>query len=1006
MSVRRQAQRALRFRDLMPYRIAEVLLVSSPYDAFILEQDGRLTEQVFLRFSSLSLTASPRFAHAATGEAALDLLASRRFDLVIAMTSLADVDVAAFGRRVKRARPGLPVVLLAVDRKQLHDLAGSFDRGALDGVFLWSGDASILLAIIKYVEDRENVDSDVEHGDVRVIVVVEDSPADYSSFLGFLYLELMKQAQALYSEGVNEILRQVSMNSRPKILHAVSYEEGVGLLERYRSNLMALISDLGLPRGGETDGSAGLDLVRIAREIEPALPVLLQSADPDRETAAAEVDALFVDKRSPDLRDRIRAFLAEGLGFGDFVFRDGQGREIDRARDLRQLEEKLAMVPVESVYYHAARDHFSIWLQARSEFRLAEIIRPQKVSDFTGVESTRRYLIDALRETHEDTLRGVVSDFHPRDFEHDPFSRLGRGSLGGKARGMAFLNTLLADLGADRLGDLRIAVPKTVVVTTDYFDHFLDANDLRQLASTCRDDRELRRRFLATPLSEPLLDDLELIVRHLEVPLAVRSSSLLEDSLYQPLAGIYDTLMLPNDAAEPAERLRDLADAVKLVYASTFLANARAYLRSSGNRVEEEKMAVMIQALVGRRHGRRYYPCFSGVAQSYNYYPVGPQKAEDGVVFLALGLGRTVVDGGQALRFSPRHPQVQPQFYDLKALLDRSQRGFYALDMGRRHRRGLDLLRTVEHFPLEAAERDGTLNLVGSVYTPDDQRIREDLRLAGPRVVTFNNVLQHRALPLADAVLELLAVGREGLGSAVEVEFACDTGDCPGRGEGGEARPIPTFYLLQIRPIARRGVAADPDRVRFCPEDRLCSTRRSLGDGVDDTLRDVVYVRRDRFDPARTRDIAAQIEELNRAFGEQGRRYVLIGPGRWGTADPWMGIPVQWRQISNVGVMVEASPAGFEIEPSQGAHFFHNITALEIGYLSLPPGAGCDGGDETLDWSWLDAQSAERETEHLRHVRFNEPLTVVLDGRRGRGVIAKPGARRLGPRATGPGVCA
>lgn len=1003
MPVHRQTRRALRFRDLMPYRVAEVLLVSSPYDAFILEQDGRLTEQVFLTFSALSLAASPRFTHAPTGEAALELLERRHFDLVLAMTSLVDTGVNAFGRRVKAQRPDLPVVLLALDRKQLHDLRGALDRQAIDGAFLWSGDANILLALIKYVEDRKNVDTDIEHGNVRVIIVIEDSPTFYSSFLAILYQELMKQAQALYTEGVNEILRQVSMNSRPKILLATTYEEAVDLLERYHENVMGLISDLVFPRGGEIDAAAGLDFARLARRYDPTLPVLLQSAANGCSPEAADAGVLFLDKSSPDLLARIRAFLRDSLGFGDFVFRDGQGREIDRARDLRQLEEKIATVPVESIYYHAARDHFGIWLQARSEFRLAEIIRPQKVSDFTSVESARNYLIEALRETHGDTLREVVSDFNWRDFDQELFSRLGRGSLGGKARGMAFLNARLAEVEAGELGGLAVELPKTVVVTADYFDHFIDINDLRDFAYTCDDDEEIRRRFLAAKLSDALIYDLDFILRHLEGPLAVRSSSLLEDSMHLPLAGIYATLMLPNNAPELEVRLRQASDALKLVYASTFSSNARSYLKSTGNRVEEEKMAVIIQRLVGQRHGGRFYPCFSGVAQSYNFYPIAPQKADDGIVQLALGLGRLVVDGGQALMFSPEHPGVLPQFYKTKALLDHSQRGFYALDMEQPccDERS-DLYSTVRYFGLDAAERDGTLHLVGSVYSPDDRRISDDLSLPGPRIVTFNNILKHRAVPLTEAILKLLEIGKEGLGCAVELEFAVDMGDWglpvePGReraAQRGGGRAEPTFYPLQIRPFAARGRALDPVRVKLRAQDLLCSTSRSLGNGVEEEIRDVVYVRRDRWDAARSKKIAAEVGELNQVLDADERRYLLIGPGRWGTADEWLGIPVQWSQISNVKVIVEASPAGYDVEPSQGAHFFQNITSLEIGYLTLPPGAAHEGDDDFLDWPWLDAQPALRETEHLRLVRFDEPLTVVLDGKRGRGVIAKPGARQ------------
>ncbi len=991
----RRAHRALRFHDLMPYRVVEVLLVSSPYDAFILEQDGQLTEQVFHRYSVLHLPAAPRFTHVPSGEAAAELLEQRHFDLVMTMTSLAGMDVNAFGRRVKALRPGRPVVLLALDRRELHELKGTIDGQAIDGAFLWTGDAGILLAIIQHIEDRQNVDHDIAHGDVRVIILIEDSPYDYSSFLALLYRELMRQSRALYSEGVNEILRQMYMSSRPKILLATSYEDGVALLERYRKNLLAVISDVHVPRGGSLDELAGLDFARLARRSDPDLPVLLQSAEAGYVEAAAELGAVFVDKGSPSLLAEIRQFLTRSLGFGDFVFRDACGREEGRAADLWELEEQLGRVSPESIAYHASHNHFSIWLMARSELEVAARIRPQKLSDFSDIEAVRRFLVDALHTASAETHRGVVADFSRRSFRHEPFARLGRGSLGGKARGMAFLNMRLAQMAPEELGGMAVRLPQTVVVATDHFDSFVDDNGLRPLAYEPASDLEIRRRFLGGRLSGQLESDLAFVVHRLEGPLAVRSSSLLEDSMHQPLAGIYSTLMLPNNSPDPHERLHLAAAALKLVYASTFQSDARAYLAGTGNRVEEEKMGVIVQELVGRRYGRRYYPCFSGVAQSYNFYPIAPQQAADGIVHLALGLGRLVVDGGEALRFSPKHPGVLPQFYKAKSLLDRSQREFYALDMEHSWEdTGIGLLSTVRRYRLEVAEKDGSLAPVGSVFRPGEKRLRDDLSLPGPRVVTFNNILQHKAIPLPEVIGKLLALGEEGLGCPVEIEFACDMGDWGFPGRRGERRIEPTFYPLQIRPFAGHGRAFERVRVRFRREDTLCSSQQSLGNGLVEGIRDVVYVRPERWDAARNRAIAGEIGTVNRELAAEDRRYLLIGPGRWGSADEWLGIPVQWAQISNVQAIVEASPAGHDVEPSQGAHFFHNITSLQIGYLHLPPGADADAED-LLDWRWLAAQPAHRETEHLRWLRLDEPLTVALDGRRGEGVIAKPGARRL-----------
>ncbi|MCP4655962.1 MAG: histidine kinase [bacterium] len=982
-----------RFHDLMPYRVREVLLVSSPYDAFILEEDGLLTEQVFREYRGLSLSAPPRFTHVPSGEEAMHCLHERRYDLILVMTSLADMSVNAFGRRVKDLRPGRPVVLLALDRKELHQLDDSIDPQAIDGTFLWSGDAQILLAIIKYTEDCDNVEHDISHGKVRVIIVIEDSPRFYSSFLGMLYKELMKQSHSLYREGANELRRQMYMKSRPKILHATSYEQGEELFRRYRRNVIAIISDVRIPHGGKLDPEAGLEFARLAREADPNLPLLLHSAEGANAAKAAAMDAVFVDKKSPRLLAGIRAFLMEKLGFSDFVFRLPSGQEIGRARDLQELEKKLESVPGESLQYHASQNHFSMWLMARSEFDLAEDLRPRRLSDFPSIEAMRQHLLQVLQETHRIIHRGVISDYNRQHFDHELFSRLGHGALGGKARGIAFLNHSVAGRKVSEFGGLPVKFPKTAVITTEYFDAFIENNELQDFAYTCEDDEEIAGRFVDCPFPDGLRQDLRYLIVKMREPLAIRSSSLLEDSLHQPFAGIYTTLMITNNSSNPKVRLDELCAAIKLVFASTFYCNAKSYLASTGNRVEEEKMAVIIQELVGRQHEQRFYPNFSGVAQSHNFYPLKRQKPEEGVVHAALGLGRFVVDGGAAVRFNPRFPGIPPPARSEKALLDTTQRGFYALDMERPCcDLSADLFSTVRYYDLSDAEADGTLSLVGSVYCPEDRQIREDLGLQGPRVVTFNNILKHKAIPLPSAISRVLDIAHQGLGRAVEVEFACDMGDYGQAAKRGKKREQPVLYILQVRPF---GAITDGNDVRlsFNRDDSLCSSVNSLGNGVLEDVRNIVYVCPDRWDASYNKAIALEVAEMNEALGSEDQPYVLIGPGRWGTADEWLGIPVQWSQISNVKVIVEASPEGYNVEPSQGTHFFQNMTSLNIGYLTLPPGAdkGNSTHEEYLDWAWLGSQTAHRETEHLRLLRLREPLTVVLNGRKGRGMIAKPG---------------
>ncbi len=995
MPVRHQILQDRRFHNLMPYRVREVLLVSSPYDAFILEEDGQLTEQVFFEYRDVSLSGPPRVTHVATGEEALLQMQKQRFDLILVMASLSDMGVNALGRKVKELRPGRPVVLLALDRKELDRSQELIDTEAIDAVFLWTGDSQILLAVIKYIEDRDNVDHDIEHGNVRVILMVEDSPRFYSAFLGLLYKELMNQSHSLYSEGVNELHRRMYMRSRPKVLHAKSYEQAVALFERYQRNVTAVVTDVRIPRGGVLDPGGGLAFAAFARQYDPELPVLLQSAEPANAEQAAAMDVAFVDKNSKSLLAEIREFLRQSLGFGEFVFRTPDGEEVARAADVRELERQLAVVPDESITYHAMHNHFSLWLMARSEFELAGRIRPRQVSDFPSVAATREYLIQLLRQTRQRAQRGVIADFSREQFARDLFSRFGQGSLGGKARGIAFMHLTLAGRRGRELGELDLTIPKTVVLTTECFDRFMEENQLADFAAECEEDAELAKRFRECRFDDDLRSELTFIAHEMTGPLAVRSSSLLEDSLHLPLAGIYNTLMIPNLSKDPEVRLRELATAVKIVYASTYFHNARTYLQSTGCRVEEEKMAVIVQRLVGRRHGARYYPNFAGVAQSHNFYPIGPQRAEDGIVHVALGLGRQVIDGGLALRFSPRHPGVIPQLATPRDMLDGTQRGFYALDLDHPCcADDGDFYGNVKHFDLEQAEADGTLLAVGSVFRRDEERLRENLGLTGPRVVSFNNILKHRAIPLAEALAELLALAERGLGCPVEMEFACDMGDWGRPPAPGRERARPVLYPLQVRPFAARGAHQELGQLSYRPEETLCVSERSLGHGIERAVQDIVYVRRQTWEANANKAIVAQIGEFNRSLGGQRRPYLLIGPGRWGTADPWLGIPVQWGHISNVRVIVEASPAGYGVEPSQGTHFFQNITSLRVGYLTVPPGADkTDGHSEFLDWAWLDGQPAARETRHLRHVRLETPLTVVLDGREGRGLILKPGAR-------------
>ncbi len=974
---------------LMPHRVREVLLVSSSYDAFILEEDGYLTERIFAEYRELNLTSSPRVTHASTGEEAIQLLQSRRMDLVITMRRLADMDVVSFGRRIKELYPKKPVVMLALDETELQNLPATLDRSAVDDVFLWSGDANILLAIVKIIEDRQNIDHDLKIAGVRVLIVVEDTVRYYSKFLGVLYNALLAHAQSLISEGLNDAQRIHRMRARPKILLTWSYDEAVELFERYQDNVLAVISDIRYPREGKRDPEAGYLLTQHIRQRSPDLPIVLQSADPLNAARADKLNVHFLDKNSTKLLEDIRSFLVHGLGFGDFVFRLPNGAEVARARDIEEMSRILPWVSAESLRFHAGSNHISTWLMARCEFEIARQVHARRLEDHhDSPDEIRQYLIKIFDNRRRDSRSGVITDFSRDKFNnYSTFTRLGSGSIGGKARGIAFLDAILhRGKLTKRFKGLPIKIPQTVVIGAGIFDDFLEENNLRTFAYHCQDDQEIAHRFIQARLPRSVRDDLRVVLQQFRDPLAVRSSGVLEDSAFEPFAGVYDTYMLPNQHDDLEVRLSQLCVAIRLVYASVFTSNARAYIQNTTHRLEEEKMAVIVQRLIGQQHAERFYPHFAGVAQSLNFYPISHQQPEEGVVLTALGLGRTVVGGGEALRFSPAHPNILPQIATPKAALRNTQRTFWALDMTQKD---IDLSpgddATLQRCSIADAEVDGTLRLVASVYCPEDDRIRDGLTHPGPRLVTFANILKAEVIPLAPAMRDLLEIGRKGMGRDVQIEFAVDMGDWGKPRRRGQKRQEPVLYVLQMRPLGTPQVSGKIFEEDIPREQLLCQTNQCLGSGLLKDIGDILYVKHDTFDPARTREIAAQVGEFNTKLHKEGRPYVLIGPGRWGSSDPWLGVPVQWSQINGAKVIIEASPEGYYVEPSQGSHFFQNITSLRMGYLTVPPAHA----DSFIDWDWLDSCEAT-ETEFLRHVRLSSSLEVRLDGRRPRGVILKP----------------
>ena len=966
------------FHRLMPRRIQNVLLVSSLYESFIIEEDGLVNELLISEYMNMNLTHAPKLTSVATGKEALDYIESNPVDLVITMTRLGSWPVGAFARQVKQIRNDLPVVVLAGEHTELFKQGELHHLEGIDRAFVWNGDTKILIAIIKLIEDSFNVEHDTRLGDVRVILLVENSIRFYSAFLPIIYTELVKLTQSLMAEGVNLMHRLLRMRARPKILLAETYEQAWSIYEKYQANILGVISDIRFPREGKLDADAGIDFARRIKEDVRALPILLQSSDVALEGQAMAIGAAFANKRSPNLLHEVRDFLLGSLGFGDFVFRLPSGQEVGRACDLRSFEEAVRNIPIESLEYHARRDHFSNWLMARTEFALASQIKPKRVSDFSNLEAVRQYLLEMLMQTREENREQAVADFQPKQFDvGTTFSRLGGGSMGGKGRGLAFIRALVRRHQlTNRFDGVQLYVPRSTAIGTDAFDEFIDRNNLREYVTSEKHDDEIMHAFLQAKLPSQLHTDLKVFLREVRYPLAVRSSSLLEDSLDRPFAGIYSTYMIPNNHPDLKIRLRQLSAAIKLVYASAFLRSARRYLEATGHHSEEEKMAVVLQEIVGSAHGPRFYPTFSGVARSYNFYPTYHASPDDGVVCVALGLGKTVVEGGEYLMFSPAHPEVLPQFPSTQAWLQDSQRRFYAMDISRsRAFPKTDPDANLLRCNLEDAEQDGTLAMLGSVYSPENDRIYDGIFREGPRIVTFAHILKHQELRLADIVDTLLEVGEQAMACPIEIEFAVELEPKPAR-----------FAILQIRPIISdaeyEAVAVEQAEI----DRAFCYSDQALGNGRMDSICDIIYVKPESFDSSHTREIAAEIGACNEALRQSSRQSVIIGPGRWGSSDRWLGIPVTWDQISTARVIVETTAPDFVIKPSQGTHFFQNLTSMRVGYFTVNPLAG----KGHIDWDWLSCQPGVHETRYIRHVQLNKPLLIKLDGRCRNGVMLKP----------------
>lgn len=983
-SERTRQQSPIDYGTLMQRRIRRVLLISSSYDAYTLEEDGRIDVQINREYIELNLSNPPSFRRVSSSVEALEVLRDDPdFDLVISMFNVGELDVFHSSKKIKQLRPDIPVVLLLNFSRDLYRRLEREDASGIDYIFYWHGNADLILTIIKLIEDRMNADSDILGAGVQSILLVEDSIKYYSTYLPTIYKLVLQQSKEFLKEALNEQQQMLRKRARPKILLATNYTEAVGLYEKYKKHLLGVISDVGfvIHKGDPSSSEkldAGIDLCRLIKADNPQMPFLLQSSQESMRATAESLGVGFIAKYSKTLLLELSDYISEEFTFGDFVFKDlATGEVIGRAKDLRDMQHLVMEIPEDVLLYHASRNRLSKWMYSRGLFSLAGAMRAVRNSHFATTLEMREFIADAIRRYRILQGHGVVARFDRDTYNrYIWFARIGDGSLGGKGRGLAFMNSMLQKHRFyDRYERVKVQLPRTVVIATDYFDEFIRDNGLQYVINADVTDEEILSEFVSSRLPETLVDDLRAYIRHAARPLAVRSSSKLEDSHYQPFAGIYSTYMIPLTDNED-QTLRLLGKAIKSVYASVYFASSRAYILASGNLLSEEKMGIVIQEVCGSEDGGYYFPTISGVARSLNYYPIGDEKPEDGIVNLAFGLGKLIVDGGLTLRFSPRYPKNALQLSTPELALRDTQREMYALNLKpEQFKTSIDDAVNLERFEINKAKHFRNMRHVASVWDMQNQRISDSLFEDGRRIITFSQILKYDTIPLAQIIGDLLRMGEQEMGCPVEMEFAVDM-DVP---YGAER----TFCFLQIRPIVEQQDARSLDWDSVGTSDALIYAESALGLGAIEGVTDVVYVRSGTFDTSRTQRIASEIGELNNRLRSEKRPYVLVGPGRWGSSDPWLGIPVKWPSISEAKVIVECGLENFRVEPSQGTHFFQNLTSFGVGYLTINPFMG----DGRFDEGRLDAMPAVYESESVRHVRFDTPLYIYIDGRKNKGIV-------------------
>ena len=968
------------FANLMNKRIYNVLLIATKYDSFMLEDDGRVDEQIFNEYTSLSLRYPPRFTQVTTEEEALNELKNRNFELIICMPNMDNRDIFAAASEIKVHYPNIPIVVLTPFSKEVSKRIANEDLSAIDYVFSWLGNSELLLAIIKLIEDKMNAPDDTASVGVQIILLVEDSIRFYSSALPHLYKFVLEQSQMFAKEALNDHQRTLRMRGRPKIKLARNYEEAVRIFDQYRDNMLGIISDMSFMHNGVKDPYAGYKFGQYVRKTGLIIPFVLESSEASNHVYAKELNASFIDKNSKSYPQDLKKKIMQRFGFGDFVILNPHTKEeIMRIKDLKDLQKKVFQIPDDSLVYHLSRNHFSRFFYSRAMFPPAEVLKHVDVSDYKDMDEARKLIFDLIVQYRRMKNTGVVAVYQKDRFdEYSNFARIGDGSLGGKGRGLAFIGAMVKRYPKLESDNFAVNIPKTVVICTDIFDEFMETNELYPVALGDADDETILRYFLRASLPSRLIEDLMAFFDVVKSPIAVRSSSLLEDSHYQPFAGIYSTYMVPK-IEEKYDMLRTVSDAIKAVYASVFYKDSKAYMTATSNLIDQEKMAIVLQEVVGSRYNDHFYPTMSGVARSLNFYPIGNEKAEDGIANIALGLGKYIVDGGQTLRFSPRHPHSILQMSTMDFALRETQTRFYALDLKNMAETfSVDDAFNLVKLGLKDADAEGSLKYIVSTYDPYDQIIRDGYYPGGRKILSFVNILQHDVFPLADTLDQILRIGQQEMGRPVEIEFAVNMDPSD--------HTRATFYLLQIRPIVDNKEIMDEDLSLVKNEETILSSTSVLGHGIVGDVQDIIYVKTGAFNSSNNQLIAYEIEKMNRSFTDQEKGYVLVGPGRWGSSDSWLGIPVKWPHISNARVIVECGLENYRVDPSQGTHFFQNLTSFGVGYFTVNPFKG----DGWFDEAFLNAQPAVEEPEYLRHVHFDAPITIKMDGKKSLGVVLKP----------------